>query len=855
MKNIFLLATFFVLLINLSFGKDVDSTTAKLVAENFYLQTNLLTGAQIELSMAFECKFELQDEVNSADGEHIYYVFNVNANDGFVIVSGNDIVVPILGYSTKGACDKNNLPPAFQKWMEGYKQQIIFAIANEIEPLQEINSKWEKLINGTFNSHTRSSSVSPLLSTTWDQSPYYNAQCPGGCVTGCVATAMAQIMKYWNYPATGTGFHSYSENDYGTLSANFGNTTYNWGSMPNNVSSSNSAVATLMFHCGVSVDMDYGLGSAGGSSAQTLDVANALEAYFGYSTTVQGLYRSYYTDAQWISLLKTELDAGRPVQYAGTGTGGGHSFVCDGYDNSDFFHFNWGWSGVADGYFDIDALNPGTTGTGGGTGGFNTNQRAITGIQPPTGTVIPDLQLNSSITINPNPINFGLSFTVNADIYNNGSTSFSGDFCAALFTSSGVFVDYVETLTTGGNPLPPTYSYTGGITFSNPGMLAVPGNYYVGIYYRPTGGDWYLAGTNWYNNYIPVTIQGPYNPLKLYSNIVPTPSTFVQTQAASVNVNLYNTLGYTYFGQYEARLYDLSGNFVQTIATLNETNGFQDGYVYNLPYLTFSTASITATPGTYILTIVEKETGSSTWYYCGSDLYANPITINVVAPPLSPDIYEVNNAQATSYNLPLTYSSNACHKTTAGSNNHIGTDNDYYKIALASGYNYTVTARVHDSYNSGNGNTYTNDVVWSYNKGAGWSTAYDDVMTGNISVNGAGTVYFHVAPYFSGQTGTYLLDIHVTRVSTTTGINEGQDFVFETFPNPASDFIFINHSANFSIDKYKIVNSSGQILSELTAISNSLKESIDVSNLSNGIYFLEACKDEKIYYSKFVVSR
>jgi hypothetical protein len=128
--------------------------------------------------------------------------------------------------------------------------------------------------------------------------------------------------------------------------------------MPNKVTSSNSAVATLMYHCGVSVDMNYGVGSKGGSGAQTLDVVDALKTYFGYPTSVEGKYRSSYSDAQWKTLLKGELDASRPIQYAGTGSGGGHSFVCDGYDNNDFFHFNWGWSGSSDGYFSINNLNP-----------------------------------------------------------------------------------------------------------------------------------------------------------------------------------------------------------------------------------------------------------------------------------------------------------------------------------------------------------------------------------------------------------------------------------------------------------------------------------------------------------------
>ncbi len=856
MKKTVLILAFALLTFCSSFAKDVDMTTAMNVAKNFYTSKatikNNFDKQSLTLSLAY--KYNLATSSSSAKSltteGNAYYIFNVNANDGFVIIAGDDIVKPVLGYSNEGTYDGNNLPPAFQEWMENYSAQILFAKQNNVQATVEIKNGWDELINNTYQKKAKSiQTVNPLLSTTWNQSPYYNALCPGGSVTGCVATAMAQIMKFWNYPATGTGFHQYNHATYGTQSANFAATTYNWGAMPNNVTSSNSAVATLMYQCGVSVDMDY---SPTGSSAYVIALDNAVcaensyKTYFGYdATTIHGYQRASYTTTVWKNLLKTDLNNNQPIQYAGFGQNGGHTFVCDGYDANDFFHMNWGWGGQYSNYFDLDALTPSTH-------NYTDGQQAVIGIKPAVITGNSTIDMYSSITINPNPIGFAQAFTVNADVINNGTNSFSGNFCAALFTSNGDFVDYVQTLSASSQPLQPGYHYTGGLTFSNTGVLAVPGNYIIGIYYQDPNGNWYLAGDANYTNPVGVVINSPIDYIQLYSSITATPTTFVQGQAASVNVNLINDNTATYYGQYSAVLYDLSGNFVETIGTYTETLGLPAGYTYSTPYITFSTASITAAPGTYILAIQELENGFSTSYLVGGQYYSQPINIDVVAPSLSPDIYEVNNTQATAYTLPLTWAGNTSHRLTTGSNIHITTDNDYYKINLASGYNYTITARVHDSYNSSAG-TFTCDVLWDYNTGSGWSPTYDDIMPGNIVVNGAGTVYFFVAPYFTGLTGTYLLDITINRVSTV-GIDElNISNIFEIYPNPASNNLNIRISDFTTIDKLKLLNILGQTISETTPTQSITQ--FDLTGIKKGMYFIEAIENGKTYSMKFIINQ
>jgi uncharacterized protein (TIGR02145 family) len=326
--------------------------------------------------------------------EPMYYVFSTNNNKGFIIISGDDVATPILAYSDEGTFDESNLNLAY--WMETLAQEIAEAIENDVAQDQQTQEQWDAL-NADQGISLRSSGdyVDPLVATRWNQNaPYYNL-CPlistTYTVTGCVATAMAQIMKYHEYPATRTvTLPAYiTRTEKTSIPAITGTTTYGWNSMTNIYTSSATgtaadAVARLMYECGVSVEMDYRTSATGGSGAYSSAVAPALKNYFGYDAGIAYHNRNYYSYVDWINLLKTEIRAGRPVYYAGEGSSG-HAFVCDGYDTNDLFHFNWGWGGNSDGYFEVSALNPRSLGIGGGSGGYNQSQAIITGIQPPAG--------------------------------------------------------------------------------------------------------------------------------------------------------------------------------------------------------------------------------------------------------------------------------------------------------------------------------------------------------------------------------------------------------------------------------------------------------------------------------------
>lgn len=324
----------------------------------------------------------------SEAGTDALYVFNFD--HGYVVVAADDCAYPILGYCDNQAFDVNDIPEGLRYYLDYYARQIQYAIDNDLPVDQEIAEQWYLVAKeGVVMSAKSDKSVNPLLSTVWNQDwPYnmYAPTCSGGsyghCYAGCVATAMSQNMKYWNWPETGNGEHSYSTSSYGgTLSVNFGATTYDWSVMTNSVNSntpSAQAIALLMYHCGVAVDMNY---SPSASGAYSDDVPEALVNYFRYGANVYIDSRDNYSKTAWEDMLIESFDRGLPVVYAGVDDNGqgGHAFNCCGYNNERKFYFNWGWSGSGNGYFEIDALNlPYYL----GGDHFNTNQRAVFEMMP-----------------------------------------------------------------------------------------------------------------------------------------------------------------------------------------------------------------------------------------------------------------------------------------------------------------------------------------------------------------------------------------------------------------------------------------------------------------------------------------
>lgn len=337
----------------------------------------------------------------------------VNVGDGsFVLVSADDVAHQILGYSF----DKSfpiaedgsvQLPPHIKGFFDDLAAQMEAAI--EKEPNRAADADWtQSAAKASYRAPSNlPESVDPLINTTWDQGQFYNALCPtdangpdGHVWTGCVATAMAQIVKYWGYPIHGRGMHSYDSN-YGTLSVNYAESNYDYNNMPDALTSESSetqvnAIAKLMYDCGVAANMEYGVSE---SSAFPQEARAALINFFRFSPDLSFVEKSFFSNDEWNNLMREDLAANHPIIYSGFGTGG-HTFVLDGYKEDDYFHFNFGWSGFADGWYLMSAVNPGSS-------DYNSSQSAIVGIVPDeNGNVILGQTSGTSTFVVDEPLEF-----------------------------------------------------------------------------------------------------------------------------------------------------------------------------------------------------------------------------------------------------------------------------------------------------------------------------------------------------------------------------------------------------------------------------------------------------------------
>lgn len=363
-----------------TWAKQLTQEQALDVAQNFFDKSGGLKASTDIKLVAVSSELTGNNSLRSS--EEAFYVFN-NNNNSFVIVSADDRMKPILGYSLNSPFHTENIPSNIQNFLSAYYQYY-----NNLDNSINILSSTESTSSSSF-----ATEVSPLLGEiNWDQSTPYNNMCPSidgkTSVTGCVATAMAMILKYHEYPTKGIGSHSYTTKSGIKCSFDFESTTFDWKNMLPQYSkveyneTQAKAVAELMYACGVSVEMEY---SPLESGAYSNNVPSALVNFFGYNKNLGYVSRNYFSTSEWMEMLKTELSSKRPVYYSASSSEVGHAFVIDGYDKDDMVHVNWGWDGYNNGYFDISSLDPTSTGIGGGSGnggGFTNYQSMIIGIQP-----------------------------------------------------------------------------------------------------------------------------------------------------------------------------------------------------------------------------------------------------------------------------------------------------------------------------------------------------------------------------------------------------------------------------------------------------------------------------------------
>ena len=702
------------LVISNATAKNVSPGVARKVATNFMKQKTSET-------LVFE-------DVTKQIGYTNFYIFNATNTKSFVIVAADDIVQPILAYSTNSPFKTENMPQNIRLWLTGYEKEIQWAIDNYEEATEETADEWRILLSGGVLENRSDKAVNALISTTWNQSPLYNNLCPSNsytgqhAVTGCVATAMAQIMRYWSFPENGRSFHSYNCN-FGTLSANFANTTYDWNNMPNQLDAMSTnaqinAVATLMYHCGVSVDMDYGLSA---SAAYSTNVANALRTYFKYDSTIR------IASNPSASTLKNELDAGRPIFYSGNdGANPGHAFVCDGYDNSNNFHFNWGWGGMCDGFFSLNNLRPSTGGTGAGSRNYTSNQLAIIGIQPTTASTH-SLKMNASLTLNSSQYQFGSNITSYFQVLNNGHAPFSGYLAVAIFHGQNILVKI--------NPVSISgllyNNYTTQTIRINGGVPLVPGPYIAYVMSSTDGNYWDIVQSS--SNATYLTSFSVYHYADIETNSTFSTINFVYGEPATVNVDILNSSADTFYGYVYLCLSEpTNDSIVQVIDTLDLTNGLQAGGHFRNG-INFTTNAITANPGTYLLKLVYQQANSTSLNYVGSRLYTNPLFATVVGPPVmsvSPDSMSFQGAGGTksieiTSNVNWNVSSNAYWLTVTP---YAGAESGYVDATAAA--NTSISPRSATITIRGNNGLLSHTIVVNQ----GGSNSIDEVEADNLSI-------------------------------------------------------------------------------------------------------------------------
>jgi len=447
------------------YAEKVDLEKAEKLARR-YVQLKQKSQTKTDIRLRFIAKKRLKNNpgnsfglqsvmLQTAEERVCYYVFNINENSdgGFIIVAGDDAVRPVLGYSDRGSYDENKLPPIFTYWMDYLQQQIEYVQEHNLPQSETLRKEWDNYLNGTGPDSAKS--ATPLLQTTWDQNDPYRDSCPvtddgKRTYTGCVATAMAQIMKYHRYPAHGRGesaaYITRSLKLY-VPAVNFADANYDWDSMldsyPNySAEQQQSAVAKLMYHAGVSVQMDY---TPTASGAYNTDVPSALTTYFGYDKSIKLRTRDFFDDLAWENLLKAQIDAGLPVYYSGSSGDGGHAFVCDGYDSDGKFHFNWGLNGYCDGYYVTTALDPETENVGAGS--YSMGQTIVIDIKPDRGgTAAYEIALADDFSSRYTSALPGENFTVSAGFMNVGQAASSvpsDKYGIALVDDKGRIVEIV----------------------------------------------------------------------------------------------------------------------------------------------------------------------------------------------------------------------------------------------------------------------------------------------------------------------------------------------------------------------------------------------------------------------------
>jgi hypothetical protein len=474
------------------------------------------TSADGRMKLAYKAP-----RLSDAGEEAYYYVFNVGNNGGFVIVSGDDRTEAILGYCDDGNYNADSIPDNMRWWLQQYAEQI-----KHLNDGSATTTTQQRIVRKT--AIPTKTAILPLVTSKWNQDdPYWNL-CPTytssgttkNYYTGCVATAMAQIIYYHKWPQNATAvIPTYTTSTLKLSVPALPSVKLDWTNMlpiytGSETTAQKTAVAQLMQYCGSSVNMDY---NTGGSGAQSTAVPVALVNYFGYDKGVRYISRSDYSIADWDALIYTELKNKRPVYYSGASMSVGHAFVCDGYDTDNFYHINWGWGGMSDGYFRLSVLNSGSTGIGGGTSedGFSMDQGAVIGIRPGDGTIsaLPARLTTSNVylangtdgtlTLTRTSTSNNFTTTIGYSVYNYLPQTYTFNYGVGLYKDGAL----VTTMSGGSESLQQYYGFNGAEQSVSFGANLANGTYQIKAISKESGKTDWQVDDNSENYYINAVVN------------------------------------------------------------------------------------------------------------------------------------------------------------------------------------------------------------------------------------------------------------------------------------------------------------------------------------------------------------
>ena len=782
----------------------------------------------------------LLPQTRSEGVDEVFYVFNT-AGYGFVIVSADDRLKPVLGYSDTGSFVIDGLPENIKNWLQFYADEMIYVLNDNS------TEKMQATISLSSAKSNFPATVAPLLgSIAWDQDAPYNNLCPvykaKKTVAGCLATAMAQIMLYHKYPNVGKGTVDYTTETLKIpLTADLSTVSFKWDKLLdyynyNDNSSSATYAAELSYYCGLTLDMDYNTAEEGGSWAYNNKFPNAMINHFGYDENMQFLSRNYFSSSEWIDLIKTELSEKRPIFYSGQSSDGGHAFVLDGYDNYDRVHVNWGWRGNNNGYYETTALNPQAHGIGGGVGGFNADQIMAIGIQKPNETSKYKSQfvLGGSLMINESVIprngTFSLSFEA---FYNYGTNFLKGQLGVALY-QNGEMKERLVVYNLGAADILSGWKGAEAPIALTVRSLIPSGDYKLHIVVKES------RDTEWTQVRAELGKVGYYN-----VTITDTEVTFTEPNVQpDLTVTSFESLHQLYKGlegEYKIKIRNAGGEFTPTIGVLLQSDKNSVKYTQLASIKTtiksgeeielHLTELVEAEPGEYNV-VIAYSIGEDSWQPIKMSepktLTVNPKPSGVIQLALTKE--PALPAKVIKPGAPVVISLSI--KNTG----IVFSDNLYFAFFKEEEKNSITVTYEKVFFDAGETKEFT-------------FTTYPGItVEGNYFV--LPVYYYSENDYdfltYKNGSSSFMFSVDNTDVS-----NEVVEKPFRLYPTSTYDIL--NIQAAEEIKKVNIFSMSGSLMKQTAInISAGATHTISVSDLPKGVYFIQIQAGNKMYSTKFI---